>query len=189
MFTSIEEWIRQVIDQLAVGQDVYLAPASAPILPAREIHLEKAFISEIPATGNTIHIKKADGEVQIVDVDARSTAYLYLGTVDIDGKIQSWAFLSKEKFWAWWEWVILTDELNPYVNFRQGSVDETPTLKNLQISRLIADALINDNLRYQNMECTGCERKDSADKSLCSTCIRSGALMDHWQGEKRWYEP
>ena len=56
MFTSIEEWIRQVIDQLAVGQDVYLAPASAPILPAREIHLEKAFISEIPATGNTIHI-------------------------------------------------------------------------------------------------------------------------------------
>ena len=28
MFTSIEEWIRQVIDQLAVGQDVYLAPAS-----------------------------------------------------------------------------------------------------------------------------------------------------------------
>lgn len=164
MFTSIEEWIRQVIDQLAVGQDVYLAPASAPILPAREIHLEKAFISEIPATGNTIHIKKADGEVQIVDVDARSTAYLYLGTVDIDGKIQSWVFLSKEKFWAWWEWVILTDELNPYVNFRQGSVDETPTLKNLQISRLIADALINDNLRYQNMECIAYEKRPYIEK-------------------------
>lgn len=67
--------------------------------------------------------------MQIVDVDARSTAYLYLGTVDIDGKIQSWVFLSKEKFWAWWEWVILTDELNPYVNFRQGSVDETAYTK------------------------------------------------------------
>ena len=180
MFTPIEEWIRQVIDQLAVGQNVYLAPDSAPLLPAKEIRLEAAVISEIPAAGNTIHIKKkADGEVQIVDVDARSTAYLYLGTVDIDGKIQSWVFLSEENFWAWWEWVILTDELNPYVSFRQGSVDETPTLKNLQISRLIADALINDNFRYQNMDCTGCERKNSADKSLCSTCIRSGTLKDH----------
>lgn len=189
MFTPIEEWIRPVIDQLAVGQDVYLAPDSAPILPAKEIHLETAVISEIPAAGNIIHIKKADGEIQIVDVDARSTAYLHLGTVDIDGKIQSWVFLSKEKFWAWREWVILTDELNPYVSFRQGSVDEVPTWKNLQISRLIADALINDNLRYQNMDCTGCERKDPADKSICSTCIRSGALKDHWRGEKRWYEP
>lgn len=120
MFTPVEEWIRQVIDQLAVGQDVYLAPDSAPILPAREIHLETAFISEIPAAGNTIHIKKADGEVQIVDVDARSTAYLYLGTVDIDGKIQSWVFLSEEKFWDWWEWTILTNELNPYIAFREG---------------------------------------------------------------------
>ena len=58
MFTPVEEWIRQVIDQLAVGQDVYLAPDSAPILPAREIHLETAFASEIPAAGNTIHIKE-----------------------------------------------------------------------------------------------------------------------------------
>lgn len=127
MFTPIEEWIRQVIDQLAVGQDVYLASDSAPILPAKEIHLETAFISEIPADGNTIHIKKADGEVQIVDVDARSTAYLYLGTVDIDGKIQSWVFLSEEKFWDWWEWTILTNELNPYIAFREGNVDEIPT--------------------------------------------------------------
>ena len=151
MFTPVEEWIRQVIDQLAVGQDVYLAPDSAPILPAREIHLETAFISEIPAAGNTIHIKKADGEVQIVDVDARSTAYLYLGTVDIDGKIQSWVFLSEEKFWDWWEWTILTNELNPYIAFREGNVDEIPTKKNLQISRIVADVLVNGNLRYQNM--------------------------------------
>ncbi|HJD22870.1 MAG TPA: hypothetical protein H9694_01860 [Firmicutes bacterium] len=189
MFTPIEKWIRQVIDQLVVGQNVYLAPDSAPLLPAKEIHLETAVISEIPAAGNTIHIKKADGKVQIVDVDARSTAYLHLGTVDIEGKIRTWVFLSEENFWAWWEWFILTDKLNPYVSFYQCSVDEIPTLKNLQICRIIADVLVNSNLRYQNMDCADCDHRDSEDKSRCSTCIRSGTLKDYWQGEKRWYEP
>ena len=189
MVIPIEQWIRQVIDQLAVGQDVYLAPDSAPTLPAEEIPIETAVISEIPATGHIIRIKKSDGEVLAVDVDARSMAYLYLGTVDIDGKIQFWVFLSEENFGDWWEWTILTNELNPYIAFREGSVDEIPTKKNLQISRIVADVLVNGNLRYQNMDCTGCEYRDSPDKPPCTDCIRRGVQKDYWKGEKRWYEP
>ena len=58
MNTTHEEQIRQVIRQLSVEQTVYIAPGNAPDLPAKDIRLETAKISEIPDTGHIIRIRK-----------------------------------------------------------------------------------------------------------------------------------
>ena len=189
MNTTHEEQIRQVIRQLAVEQTVYIVPGNAPDLPAKDIRLETAKISEIPDTGHIIRIRKPDGAEEAVDIDIWRFDILYLGTIGRKVELDDWVFLSEANFWAWWEWFVLTDRLNGCITFNQGWVDEFPTQENLQICRILADVLVHQNLRYQNMDCAGCVYENSSDKSLCANCVRSGKLADRWRGENRWYEP
>lgn len=189
MNTTHEERIRQVISQLTVGQTVYVAPGSAPDLPAKDIRLQTARISDIPDTGHVIRIRKPNGEEEAVDIDIGSLRILYLGSIERKVELDDWVFLSEANFWAWWEWSVLTDRLNGCIALTHYLVDEIPTLENLQISRIFADVLVNHNLRYQNIDCTGCKYESSLDKLRCSGCVRSGKLTDRWEGENRWYEP
>ena len=114
-----------------------------------------------------------------MDIDIWRFDILYLGTIGRKVELDDWVFLSEANFWAWWEWVVLTDRLNGCI----------PTLENLQICRILADVLVHRNLRYQNMDYAGCGYENSSDKSLCANCVRSGKLTDRWRGENRWYEP
>ena len=85
MNTTHEEQIRQVIRQLSVEQTVYIAPGNAPDLPAKDIRLETAKISEIPDTGHIIRIRKPDGAEEAVDIDIWRFDILYLGSIERKG--------------------------------------------------------------------------------------------------------
>lgn len=180
-----EEALLRVVSRLKAGQRVFLVSDDAPYLDASELAIETGVISDIPATDEKIEIRHDDGEKYVCFLNLRYGKDLYLGAIEEGANICYWVFLSEEELWCWWEWFVLTNALNIRRVSSGNDMEDNPTQINLRYARLLYDVLINDNLNYQSMDCTGCDFSDAADNAICAECVRKKATADHWQCLKR----
>ena len=170
------QYVQTVMEQLQLGQSIFLASEEVDSLPISEIDLLECGVEKIPQTGSTIKIVSEKGDVLTVTIERTDPDTFLFGYARKQRKGKYFAFLSIDDFWDWWECRKIDQKLRSYVPVL---VLRAPSKERLLQNRLLYDILINRNLNYQNISCKGCLHSAS---HYCLNCMRGKDRYDCWIG-------